>query len=155
VILAYGVRDSWPANRTDAEARPTHPLLRSQLGRLLRSLAPDGGSASPTGRRPSDAGTSRVPPSTFAENTRRLVERAGDAEVHLLWFPQQEARLPWRRALESVGPVIAPTLDAEDYFADDPVHLTPAGHERLAEAVADALSAGAGPADGGTPPGLR
>jgi len=155
VILAFGVRDAWPASRSDVEARPTHPLLLSQLGRLLRSLTHGERSAAPSRGRVADAGAFRVPPAAFAENTRRLVARAGDAEVHLLWFPQQEARTPWRRALEAVGPVIAPTLDPVDYFTDDPVHLTPSGHARLAVAVADALSAAAAPAPEGKPPGLR
>lgn len=155
VILAYGVRDAWPAPRPDAAAHRTHPVLLSNLGRLLggalRREAPAGPGAAP----PAETGMWRVDPASFADNTRQLVARAAPAEVVLLWFPQQTPRTDWRRALEDVGPVLAPALPASAFFADDPVHLTAEGHAALADAVAAALSGAAAPAPGGTPPAPR
>lgn len=155
VILAYGVRDAWPAARPDAAARPTHPILLSHLGRLMGGLARGGEVAAASTAVPPETGTWRVEPAAFADNTRRLVHRAGDAEVVLLWFPQQTPRDAWREALGTVGPVLAPALAAEAFFETDPVHLTPAGHAALANAVAEALSGGAAPAPGGTAPPPR
>lgn len=153
VILAYGVRDAWPAPRADASARRTHPLLLSHLGRALRGLTREGtGAAVAPAVRPEDTGTSRVPPAAFAGNTRALVARAGDADTLLLWFPQAEPRDAWRAALEEVAPVLAPELPGDAFFAADPVHLTPAGHASLARAVAQELTSGGAPAPPGRPP---
>lgn len=156
VILAYGVRDAWPAPRPDAAARPTPALLLTHLGRLVQGLAhPRSGAGPAATGRPPDTGTHRVSPADFARNTRWLVSRAADAEVVLLWFPQADPREPWRTALEGVGSVVAPSLPRGSFFEDDPVHLTPAGHDALAGLVAGVLSAPAGPAPGGTAPGPR
>lgn len=151
VILAYGVRDAWPAPRGDAAARQTHPLLLSHLGRALRGFSHPRADAASAGR-PAETGISRVPPADFARNTRALVERAGDAEVVLLWFPQAEPRTDWRAALEGVGRVIAPELPQSAYFASDAVHLTAEGHALLADAVARSLSGAGSPVLEETPP---
>ncbi|MEC8425069.1 MAG: SGNH/GDSL hydrolase family protein, partial [Myxococcota bacterium] len=146
VILAFGVRDAWPAHRTDAAARPTHPLLRSNLVRLFRGLVgqePGRQHATPL---PPETGTWRVAPADFKRNMQDLIDRAGDAQVVLLWFPQQKPRTPWRKALEELGPVLAPDLPASAFFEDDPVHLSPAGHAALADFVARGLSGTAAPA---------
>ena len=155
VVLAYGVRDAWPSARPDAAAHRTHPLLSSHLGRLVRGLIdPRPTGAAPTAV-PPETGIWRVSPEDFADNIRQLVARSGDAEVHLLWFPQQTEREAWRQALEDVGPVIAPRFMRTDFLPDDPVHLTAAGHDKLAATVAEAINAEAGPARTGTPPAQR
>jgi hypothetical protein len=134
VVLAYGVRDAWPAARSDRQARPTPRLLRTHLGRLLVSLR-DG---APVPGRAATGDSHRVAPQDFADNTREIISLAGDAEVSLLWFPQREERVAWREALATVGPVLWPKLPASDFFEDDPVHLNPQGNTALAQWLAAA-----------------
>ncbi len=130
VVLAYGVRDAWPARAPDRAARPTPWLLRTRFARLIR-----GGGASPDpGRRAGE--TARVPPVAFAENMQVLRTMAGDAAVVQLWFPQAEPRDPWRHALERLGPALAPPYEPSWFFEADPVHLTVAGNDAFAAWVA-------------------
>lgn len=133
VVLAYGVRDAWPARAPDRAARPTPWLLRTHFARLVRGT----GRASDPGTRAGD--TARVPPVAFAENTQLLQAMSGTAEVVRLWFPQAEPREPWRAALEQLGPVLAPPYEAAWFFEADPVHLTADGHDQLAAWVAQRL----------------
>lgn len=143
IILAFGVRDAWPADRPDAEVRPTPWPLRTRLASLMRP----GRSQTELGRPGQDPSHSRVPPQEFAANLRALVTLAGDAEVWLLVMP-----LPWPDALgpwvEAMGaldaPVLAPMLpEGEHFFAGDPVHLNAEGHRTLAEALEASLARGA------------
>lgn len=133
VVLAYIVRDAQLAPRPDVQARPTPWLLRTQLSRLVRGArgpAPTRAGPSPTG------GVPRVSVADYEANLRTLVDRIGDAELTLLAFPQREPATAWVDAMGRVGPVLAPQLPEEAFFQEDPIHLTPEGHQRLADWVA-------------------
>lgn len=140
VILAYLVRDAWPADHPDAAARPTPWPLRTRLAAALRPSSAarfTGPERPPQTPRPS----TRVPPDRFAENLDRLIAQSGGAEVVLLAFPTRTpaAVAPWVERMRETGPTVAPTLPESAFFVDDPVHLTAAGHAALATAVADRL----------------
>jgi lysophospholipase L1-like esterase len=118
--------------------RPTPPRAPDlQLVRALRALRPP--PAPPPGP------TCRVPPLEYGANVRTLVDRirADGAVPYVLAFPMVDPPAAHLAALGAVGdaaPVWAPTLPADAYFAEDPIHLTPTGNDRLAELVAAALA---------------
>lgn len=135
VILGFIVRDAQPASRPDHLARPSSWLWRSQLGRGLQALLLR--SAGPA--RPSTGGP-RVSPEHFEENLSGLVALAGDTPVVLLAFPQIHPADEHIAAMARVGPpVVAPQLSRDLFFPSDPIHLTVAGHQALAQQLAEAL----------------
>lgn len=134
LILAFGVRDGWPAPRADAAARPTPALLRSRTAALLRALRPGGAPAAAPWPPPA-APAVRVSPADYAENLAALRALYPDAELRVLVFPHPADRGPWTAAAAPLGPVLDPGFRAEWAFAEDPVHLTAAGHRALAARV--------------------
>ena len=140
VILAYLVRDAWPADRPDATAAPTPWPLRTRLAALLRPQT-EPSHAAPASLPSTPAASSRVPPDRFRDNLARLIAASGDAEVVLLAFPTRSpaAVAPWVERMRAAGPTLAPVLASEAFFATDPVHLTASGHGALAQAVAEGL----------------
>lgn len=140
VILAFLVRDA------DAAPVPDH-LRRARTApdlHLLRALTRARGQRSagpPTGP------SLRVPPEQYGKNIHQLITRtqAAGAEVAVLAFPMQrppEAHLAALEAgllRETPGvPLLRPALPADSFFPNDPIHLTPEGHRRLAQAVVEA-----------------
>ena len=147
VLLGYIVRDAQGALRPDADSTPTPRWQRARLTRLLtaRLRPPSADAAAP----PAGAAwpTARVPPAAYRENLQAILARLPpSAEVWLLAFPQPDAAslAPWRAVLDTLGPpVLAPTLPPEDFFAADPIHLTPEGNAALSTWLAEALRASA------------
>ncbi len=145
VVLAYIVRDAWPAARVDAQARPTPVWMRTNLARLLQGGMSEGSTsssgASVSRPDPSDWPTTRVPPARYGENLDAIealvAEHAPGAEVLRLAFPQPEPLPEWESVLASGGPTAVVRLPREAFFAHDPVHLTAAGHQQLAQALAE------------------
>lgn len=135
VILAYIVRDAWPARIPDAEVPPTPFPYRTHLGRLLLGLRP----SLTQDRIPTDAQTYRVPVHRYEANLRTLETYSGNAEVVLLAFPQLHPASDWIAAMRRVGRTLTPTLQRTDFFEHDPVHLTPLGNHHLATVVATSL----------------
>lgn len=134
VVLAYLVRDAEPGPVPDAARRRAPPL---QLYRALAALR-----ARPAAARA--GGVPRVPVEVFARSYRAMIAavRGQGARPVVLVFPMLEPPAPWVGALRALAgevEVIEPSLPAEDFFPRDRLHLTPAGHERLARAVAEAL----------------
>lgn len=134
VLLAFLVRDAELAVMPDHERPVTAAPPSLELLRALRSLrAP-----------PQQAGTvPRVPAERYAQNLRALIEgiRAAGAEPLLLAFPmvdRPEAHIDALvRVSEEQGvPLLQPQLEGSDFFAEDPIHLTPEGNARLAAEVA-------------------
>lgn len=136
VVLGYLVRDAQRAMISDADAAPTPWLLRTHIGQLLVARLKPATTSLP--RAPASLPTVRVSLEAYRANLSRLVEMSGDAEVIVLAFPHQEARLdPWADALSELSlPLLAPQLGTESFFASDPIHLNSAGHRRLAEQLA-------------------
>ena len=138
VVVAYGVRDAWPALREDAAARPTPWWLRTSLARLLRGGVRGGASGASGGgsvARPEP--TTRVPPPRFDENLAAMEALAGEVELVWLAFPQPEPLPQWEAVLARREGALLPRLPREDFFPDDPVHLTAEGHEHLAAWLAE------------------
>lgn len=132
VVLAYIVRDAQAARAPDARSRPTPLLLRTSLARLLAG-------ARPATQQPPAGDTTRVPPDAYAANLRILVRMAAPAQVVLMAFPQRQPATAWVDAMKSVGPTLDVSLASGDFFPEDPIHLTAAGHRHLADLVASAL----------------
>lgn len=144
VILAYLVRDAELAPATDREraasSRPVAPAFA--LVRLIRSLRPE--------PPPPVGGVPRVPAGEYAANVRELVARAraAGARVWVLAFPMVTPPAAHLAALAGSppdAPVLAPTLPATAFFAEDPIHLTPEGNEQLARWLAGELARTAAP----------
>ncbi len=141
VILAFGVRDAQLAARPDSAARPTPLLFRTHWGQLLQSLRASRSASKEV--EPIQAGPARVSPSEFGENTAQLVtmvEEIGAAAV-VVFFPQPEPWPPpgYLEALHAAVPqveAVVPKLDRDDFFEQDPIHLRPTGHTRLAQELA-------------------
>jgi len=141
VLLSFGVRDAQYASRSDADAEPTPWLLRTRwallLGRGGKTSGPYLGGT---------AGTMRVGAEEFGANTARLIDlvESEGAEARVFVFPQPQ---PWppagytTSAREAAGKRLLELdpLPREAFFVEDPVHLTPDGHRRLAEQLAGAL----------------
>ncbi len=134
VILGYIVRDAELATAADADRRAQPPI------RILRAM-----SALRRAPRPSSEGELfRVPPPAYRENLEAMltrVERAGARPV-LLAFPMQRPSPPHLDVLRSLAPralVLEPHLSEDEFFDEDPLHLTAAGNDRLAQLVAEAL----------------
>jgi lysophospholipase L1-like esterase len=88
--------------------------------------------------------TDRVPPEAYRSNLETLVARVrgSGAEAWLLAFPMREppaAHLAVLREMSTKVRVIEPSLPADAFFAEDPIHLTPDGNRELAAEVATAL----------------
>ncbi len=135
LVLAFGVRDGWPAARPDAAARATPWPLRSRIAALLRSarpVAPAAGTAWP----PAAAAGVRVSPAEYGAHLAAIAAAVPGAELRVLVFPHPASRGAWTAAAAArLGPVLDPGFRADWAFPDDPVHLTPAGHAALAAAV--------------------
>lgn len=135
VLLAYLVRDADPAPRPDA-ARPGRAPPELYLLRAVRRAGGPRAPAAPQGA------TVRVPPAQYLANLRALVERvrAAGATVEVLAFPMLRPPAAHLAALEVLAqevPVLRPSLPADSFFPEDPIHLTPEGHLRLAQALAE------------------
>jgi len=138
-ILAYVVRDAQLAGRRDSAARPTPPLARTHLARLLQGLFSGDGGPSAVG-----VGVPRVSPPEYRENLDRMVgaARGTGAEPLVLVFPMQRPAVAHVAALEGLdAPVLEPVLDASSFFPSDPIHLTAGGHEVLAGALREPVEA--------------
>ncbi len=138
VIFAFLVRDADPAPAPD-HLRPLRRPPDLRLIAALRLLR------RPAGPAPAPAGDAqRVPPERYVANLRQLAAaaRAAGATPVVLAFPMLAPPEAHLRALDELAtelPVLRPALPADSFFPEDPIHLTPAGHARLAEAVAGAL----------------
>ena len=138
VLLGYLVRDAERSVATDrvrASAPHAQPPDLALL-RLLRALRP--APRAPVGTVP------RVPPAEFQANLIELVARirASSADVKLLAFPMvipAPAHLAAMAAVPDVG-LLAPSLPPDQFFAEDPIHLTPDGNAQLAAVLAAELS---------------
>lgn len=141
VILGYLVRDAERAARRDLpgsdRAGASTPDL--QLLRALRILRPAPAPGAPT--------TDRVPPADYRANLATLMQRVRDAGASpvLLAFPMKAPPAAHRAVLAAAHraestPLIDPVLPDEAFFAEDPLHLTPAGNDALAAVVAEALT---------------
>lgn len=135
VILAFLVRDADHAPLPDAARPPSRPPPDLQLLRAVRTLRP---------RATSQGGPAfRVPPRDYAANLAWMIEqiRAVGADPYILAFPMLTAPVEHLAALAGLSaPVWSPTLDRSAFFAEDPVHLTPEGNDRLAAWIAAELS---------------
>jgi hypothetical protein len=134
VLLGWLVRDAQLAPRADSAARPTPWLRRTRLARTLQLLR------APSVALPSlpATGVARVDPTTYAENLAAIVAvaRANGGTPAVLAVPSVTPPLEHLRAMGTVdAPVLAPTLPRDAFFARDPVHLTVAGNDTLAEAL--------------------
>ncbi|MFZ5475456.1 MAG: SGNH/GDSL hydrolase family protein [Myxococcota bacterium] len=132
VVLAYLVRDAERAIAPDhlRVAIPTPPFA---LARLLRKVrAPR--------HAPTAADVFRVPPERYGEHLDALVARvaATGARAVLLAFPMRTPPEEHLAVLRARGALEVP-LAGDAFFAEDPLHLTPAGNDTLARAVAEAL----------------
>jgi lysophospholipase L1-like esterase len=141
VVLAYLVRDAERASAPDAERPPSRPVPPLALLRAVRTLR---------GSRPPLPGNVwRVSPPEYVANLRTLVTRvrAAGAEAWVLAFPMRTPAAEHLAALQGLAdvPIVAPTLPPDAFFAEDPIHLTPAGNVLVAEAVAAALRPGGAP----------
>lgn len=141
VVFAYLVRDADRAAVPDAARAPAPALPSWRLVRLVRGLRP----APPAPGGP----TYRVPPEAYRANLEAMVAaaRAAGAEAVVLAFPMRQPPAAHLAALDGLAgvPVLRPVLAPDAFFAEDPIHLTPAGHAALAEAVAAALLPGGAP----------
>jgi lysophospholipase L1-like esterase len=136
VLLSFLVRDADRAPMPDAERPTPRPPPALQLLKAVRALRPRS-DASPAGP------AIRVPPEAYVANLRDLVARvrAAGSEPVLLAFPMVAPPGDHLAALATVEGVaiLRPELPSSAFFAEDPVHLTPAGNDALAGLLADAL----------------
>ena len=133
VLLGWLVRDAQLAPSPDSAARPTPWVRRTRIARTLQLLrASRGAVPTPT------TGVPRVDAATFAANLGALVAqaRAQRASPALLAVPMVTPPVAHLRAMATVdAPVLAPSLPRDAFFARDPIHLTVAGNDTLAEAL--------------------
>lgn len=126
VVVAYLVRDVELSTHAD-DPTPRPPDLH--LFQVLRTLRP---ARAVVGTIP------RVAPAAYAANLRTIGERvrAAGATVVYLAFPMVDPPTEHLDALRNVASdALIPQFDRSDFFSRDPIHLTPAGHRRLADAV--------------------
>lgn len=141
VVLAFGVRDHQAAARPDSAARPTPWLLQTRWALLLGRAGSGGARAAAPG-----AGVPRVGAAEFGQNIAALVDlvaRSG-ATPSVMVFPQPGSWPPdgyAEAARDHAGTawLELPAFPRSDFFADDPIHLTPHGHAHFAEEVHSAL----------------
>jgi len=130
VILAFVVRDAQLSHAPDHLAPPPRPRprLMDALGGLVRRNAT-----------PPPATLPRVDAERFGENLDALIQTFTDAgvEVRLLSFPMVEPALEHQAELRERG-AISVSLPRDQFFEHDPIHLTPEGHQAMAQQVAEA-----------------
>ena len=131
VLLAYLVRDAERAAGPDS-ARAASTLPDLALLRLFRTARDP---------RPLAAGvTFRVPPEAYEANLRALrarIEATGAAAL-LFAFPMATPPDAHLAVLDRLG-APAPDLSDDVFFPEDPIHLTPQGHDTLTRWVASTL----------------
>ena len=135
LVLGWMVRDAQRSSRADKFARAPSGLRNTRVVKWLsgRSQAESASSS---------RDVQRVSPADFEANLETVVEAAREkgVPVLLLQFPMQVREPEYESVLRRLNePVVAPQLDGSFFFAADPIHLNPSGHERLAEAVAPAV----------------
>ena len=135
LILGWMVRDAQRSGQPDKMARAPRGLRNTRVVKWLsRSSAAQ--QSSPSG------GQRRVSPEDFESNLRTVIEAANarGIPVLLLQFPMQESEPEYQRVIQRMGVrTVEPVLTSDAFFPTDPIHLTPDGHSRLAEAVAPSV----------------
>ena len=88
---------------------------------------------------PPPATLPRVDAERFGENLDALIQTFTDAgvEVRLLSFPMVEPALEHQAELRERG-AISVSLPRDQFFEHDPIHLTPEGHQAMAQQVTEA-----------------
>ena len=144
VVLAYLVRDAERAIASDAVRMAAAPPRAPDLALLRAVRALRGDTGGRTGGAVGEAW--RVSPAEYVANLRALAARAraAGAQPWLLVFPMRTPPTEHLAALEGLAaelPVVTPTVPDDAFFAEDPIHLTPAGNALVADTLAAALVA--------------
>ena len=71
----------------------------------------------------------------YAENMGRLLQRTGNSQSLVFAFPQLEADAAYGAVLQEYGALSLPVFGPDDFLREDPIHLSPGGHRKLAEAI--------------------
>ncbi|MAA79607.1 MAG: hypothetical protein CL916_10140 [Deltaproteobacteria bacterium] len=133
VLVAYIVRDSQSAIRSDSAAQPSPFWSRLQLFRLMDQLI------SPPKSDTSNGYTHRVPLEEYKINLQEIQDSFPNSEVLFFPFPQKNPSNPWIDVLHSLPHIEVPSASEHWFFREDEIHLNPAGHKNLASFLKSSL----------------
>ena len=129
VFVGLGVRDAQKSMKVDKEATPSPWLVQTHLFKWLQQRK----------KVPADTDVDnsamqfRVAPLDYSTALSEIVSSFPDAEVVLYQFPQVDFSTAHSQVLMDMGGVSPSQFPKKEFFEDDPIHLTPNGHQRLAE----------------------
>lgn len=131
VFIGLGVRDAQQSPREDKTAKPSTWIARTNLFTLLQKLKskPSSQSASIA---VSAADQFRVSPTDFKESLLTIQRAFPTADIQLYEFPQVDFSSQHSEVLTQLQAWKTEGFSGADFFHDDPVHLTPDGHHKLA-----------------------
>ena len=124
VVIGFGVRDAQWSNREDKDSSPRSWMAQRNILRWLASRKPPS-IVSQTEQ------VHRVSVVDFQQNLEQLIAAFPSAKVLVYAFPQVQMEEEYLEVIRSVGGVVVTGFSQEDFFAADPIHLTPQGHEKL------------------------
>ena len=124
VVIGFGVRDAQWSNREDKDSAPRSWMTQRNIFRWL-------GSRKSSSTVPQTEQVHRVSVVDFQQNLAQLIAAFPSAKVLVYAFPQVQMAEEYLEAIRSVGGVVVTGFSQEDFFAGDPIHITPQGHTKL------------------------
>ncbi len=134
VFIGLGVRDAQLASTADKDAQPSPWIVQRNLFKWLQSMKSKNATVQVMAE-PSQQ--YRVAPEDFRESLKQLKAGFPNAQVVFYRFPQVEYSKKHADVLTDLGALEPTGFTSADFFLDDPIHLTPTGHLKLAEWFAE------------------
>jgi lysophospholipase L1-like esterase len=140
LILSWMVRDVQRAPIADKQAQAPKGLRATRIFRWLFKR-----SRSALGE--PQNGVHRVAPKDFGLNYQEVIQAASLANIPILVvaFPMLEPSSAHLDVLNQLqAPIVAPKMEADHFFASDPIHLNPSGNIALAQVLVSPLQSALG-----------
>ncbi len=129
VFIGFGVRDAQVARKADKDAQPSPWIVQRNLFKWLQSMK----SKDSTVQVSVDSVQHRVSPEDFRDTLEELRSGFPNAQVVFYQFPQPDYSKEHAAVLTDLGALKPTGFTSADFFTDDPIHLTAAGHKKLAK----------------------
>ena len=130
VFVGLGVRDAQSSSREDKTAKPSPWIAQTNLFTYLQQLKSQ--SSSTSSSLTSTSQQYRVMPSDFKDALVEIQRSFPSATIQLYEFPQVDFSPQHSAVLAEMQAWKIRGLSETDFFEDDPIHLTPEGHDKLA-----------------------